>query len=158
MTLYWGFTASNTVLTGPGFPITVGNGPSGVGIVPPPPGVPFLAFAANLVLAFGGAGNQDFFALQTSFILSSTAPPLTEPVTLQIGTFAVTIPPGTFKKTTQAATAVRPRSWPRFSTKLHASGRARRSAGGKKKRPAVVKLGPGQTLTPQWYAAISKFS
>src|ERR1700724_1911231 len=60
--------------------VPVGGGPSGVGIVPPPPGVPFLAFAANLVLAFGGAGNQDFLALQTSFILSSTAPPLTEPV------------------------------------------------------------------------------
>ena len=36
--------------------------------------------------------------------MSSTAPainPLTDPVTLQIGTFAVTIPPGSFKKNNQ---------------------------------------------------------
>jgi hypothetical protein len=42
--------------------------------------------------------------LQTSFILSSTAPsinPLTEAVTLQIGTFAGTIPAGSFVETNQ---------------------------------------------------------
>jgi len=92
-------TATNAVATVP-----VGIHPLAVGIIPPPPGVPFLAFAANLVLAFGGAGNQDFLALQTSFILSSTAPginPLTQPVTFQAGTFAVTIPPGSFKLTPQ---------------------------------------------------------
>ena len=99
-------TATNTVMN----TVPVGGGPSGVGIVPPPPGVPFLAFAANLVLAFGGAGNQDFLALQTSFILSSTAPvinPLTQPVTFQAGTFAVTIPPGSFKMTPRAFSSSR---------------------------------------------------
>jgi hypothetical protein len=93
-------TATNTVMN----TVPVGNRPLGVGIVPPPPGVPFLAFGANLVLAFGGAPNQDSFALQTRFILSTAAPvinPLTEAVTLQIGTFAVTIPPGSFGVTTQ---------------------------------------------------------
>jgi YVTN family beta-propeller protein len=90
-------TASNTVVD----TIPVGNGPRGVAIIPD---VPFLGFGANLVLAFGGAGNQDFLALQTSFILSSTAPvinPLTQPVTFQAGTFAVTILPGSFKMTPQ---------------------------------------------------------
>jgi hypothetical protein len=87
-------TATNTVVA----TVPVGTSPFGVGIIPD---VPFLAFNANLVLVFGGAGNQDSLALQTSLILSSTAPPLTEPVTLQAGTFGVTIPPGSFKKTTQ---------------------------------------------------------
>ncbi len=41
---------------------------------------------------------------KSSFTLSSTAPainPLIQPVTLQAGTFAVTIPPGSFVKTNQ---------------------------------------------------------
>jgi len=90
-------TVSNTVVA----TVPVGIGPFGVGIIPD---VPFLAFGANLVIAFGGAPNPDSFALQTSFILSSTAPginPLTEAVTLQAGTFAVTIPPGFFVETNQ---------------------------------------------------------
>jgi len=94
-------TATNMAV---GTPLPVGYGPIGMGIVPPPPGVPFLAFGANLVLAFGGAPNQDSFALQSSFTLSSTAPginPLTQPVTFQAGSFAVTIPPGSFKVTPQ---------------------------------------------------------
>jgi hypothetical protein len=81
--------------------VPVWGNPQGVGIVPPPPGVPFLTFSARLVITFGGAPNQDTFALQARFTLSSTAPgtnPLTEVVTLQAGTFAVTIPPGSFKK------------------------------------------------------------
>jgi YVTN family beta-propeller protein len=94
-------TATNTVVA----TVLVGNSPSGVGIVPPPPGVPFLAFSANLDIRFtGGAINQDAFALQSGFALSSTAPainPLIQPVTLQAGTFAVTIPPGSFVKATK---------------------------------------------------------
>jgi YVTN family beta-propeller protein len=46
-------TATNTVVA----TVPVGSGPSGVGIIPD---VPFVGFGANLVLAFGGAGNQDF--------------------------------------------------------------------------------------------------
>ena len=91
-------TTSNTVVAA----VPVGSGPVAVGIGPP--GIPFLAFGANLVIAFGGAPNQDSFALQTSFILSSTAPvinPFTEAVTLQAGTLPVTIPPGSFVETKQ---------------------------------------------------------
>jgi YVTN family beta-propeller protein len=90
-------TATNNVVATVG----VGNEPSGVGIIPPPPGTPFLALSANLEIAFGTAPNQDAFVLGSGFTLSSTAPvinPLTAAVTLQIGTFAVTIPPGSFKK------------------------------------------------------------
>ena len=88
-------TATNTVVA----TVAVGHNPFGVGIVPPPPGVPFLAFNANLDIAFGTSPNTDAFTLGTSFTLSSTAPainPVTQPVTLQAGTFAVTIPPGSF--------------------------------------------------------------
>jgi YVTN family beta-propeller protein len=80
-------TATNTVVaTAP-----VGTNPFGVGIVPPPVVVPFVAFSAQLQIAFGSA-----FALESSFTLSSTAPginPVTEPVTLRVGTFTITIPP-----------------------------------------------------------------
>jgi hypothetical protein len=78
----------------------VGSEPVGIGIIPPPPGVPFLAFNAVLDIDFGTAPNTDAFTLGTSFILSSTAPvfnPLTQAVTRQIGTFSATIPAGSFK-------------------------------------------------------------
>ncbi len=77
--------------------VAVGNGPIGVGIMPPPAGVPFLAFNAKLQIHFGREPNTDAFALESSFTLSSTAPainPVTQPVTLQAGTFTTTIPPG----------------------------------------------------------------
>jgi YVTN family beta-propeller protein len=89
-------TATNMVAT-----IQVGNHPDFVGIVPPPVGVPFLAFNAKLEIDLDRAPKEDHFELQSSFTLSSTAPrinPVTEPVTLQIGTFSTTIPPGSFKK------------------------------------------------------------
>jgi YVTN family beta-propeller protein len=76
--------------------------PSGVAIVPPPVGVPFLAFSAQLQLDVNTTPTKDAFALESSFTLSSTAPainPLTQPVTFQVGTFAATIPPGSFKQT-----------------------------------------------------------
>ncbi len=93
-------TATNTVVA----TVPVGINPLRVGIVPPPPGVPFFAFNASLNIAFGSAPNTDAFALGSGFTLSSTAPvfnPLTQPITLQIGTFAVTIPAGSFKKNKQ---------------------------------------------------------
>jgi hypothetical protein len=65
--------------------------------MPPPQGVPFLAFGGQLQIHFGRRPNTDVFALQSSFTLSSTAPvidPVTQPVTLQVGTFTTTIPPG----------------------------------------------------------------
>jgi YVTN family beta-propeller protein len=96
-------TATNTVTA----TVAVGSGPIGVGIIPPSTTVPFLAFSAQLQIAFGRAPNQDAFALESSFTLSSTAPainPVTQPVALQVGTFSTTIPPGSFKKTGQLFT------------------------------------------------------
>ncbi len=82
--------------------IGVGSFPTALAIVPPPPGVPFLGFGAILNIAFGTGPNTDAFQLGTSFTLSSTAPafnPLTQTVTLQIGTYAATIPAGSFHET-----------------------------------------------------------
>ncbi len=90
-------TATSTVAA----TVPVGTHPSGVGIMPPPPGVPFLAFNAHLQIQFGSKPNLDAFGLGSGFTLSSTAPainPLIEPVTLQIGTFSTTIPAGSFKR------------------------------------------------------------
>jgi YVTN family beta-propeller protein len=90
-------TATNTVVA----TVLVGNGPNGVAMVPPPVGVPFLAFNAKLEIDLDRKPNQDRFELQSHFTLSSTAPPIhpvVEPVTLQIGSFSTTIPPGSFKK------------------------------------------------------------
>jgi YVTN family beta-propeller protein len=89
-------TATNTVVAR----VPVGTNPAGVAIVPPPPGVPFLAFSATaLDIAFGAAPNEDSFNLHSNFTLSSTAPginPVTDPVSFQVGTFSITIPPGSF--------------------------------------------------------------
>jgi len=89
-------TATNKVVS----TVAVGNAPTGVGIIPPPPGVPFLAFGAALKITFGGGSNQDAFDFHSNFTLSSAASinPVTEPVTLQIGTFTMKIPPGSFIK------------------------------------------------------------
>jgi len=90
-------TATNTVVA----TVLVGGNPTGVGIVPPPVGVPFLAFNAKLEIDLDRKPNKDRFELESHFTLSSTAPgihPVVEPVTLQIGTFSITIPPGSFKK------------------------------------------------------------
>jgi YVTN family beta-propeller protein len=88
-------TATNTVVA----TVPVGSTPGFVGIVPPPLGVPFLTFNAELAIQFGGTPNQDAFGLGSNFTLSSTAPainPVTQPVTLQVGSFATTIPIGSF--------------------------------------------------------------
>jgi YVTN family beta-propeller protein len=90
-------TATNKVVA----TVPVGSVPFSVGIIPPPPGVPFLAFSAKLAIQFGSIPTKDAFGFGSNFILSSTAPainPVTEPVTLQVGTFTTTIPPGSFKK------------------------------------------------------------
>jgi YVTN family beta-propeller protein len=90
-------TATNKVVA----TVPAGSVPFAVGIVPPPPGVPFLAFSAKLAIQFGSIPTKDAFGFGSNFILSSTAPgidPVTEPVTLQVGTFTTTIPPRSFKK------------------------------------------------------------
>jgi probable HAF family extracellular repeat protein len=62
--------------------------------------VPFLAFNAKLEIDLDRAPKEDRFELNSSFTLRSTASinPPAEPVTLQIGTFTTTIPPGFFRK------------------------------------------------------------
>jgi YVTN family beta-propeller protein len=92
-------TATNTVVA----TVPVKIGPIGVGIIPPPPGVPFLGFSATtLGISFGAAPNEDSFNLHALVTLSSTSikgiNPLTQPVTLQVGTFTTTIPSGSFTK------------------------------------------------------------
>ena len=88
-------TDTNTVVA----TVPVGRTPSIVGIVPPPPGVPFLAFSATaLDIDFGGS---PIFNLHSQFTLSSTAPainPVTQPVSFQVGTYSTTIPSGSFAK------------------------------------------------------------
>ncbi len=71
---------------------------AGTGFVP---AIPFLAFNAKLAIQFGSIPTKDAFGLGSNITLSSTAPginPLTDPVTLQAGTFTTTIPPGSFIK------------------------------------------------------------
>ena len=95
-------TGTNTIVA----TVPVGSAPYGVAIVPPPPGVPFLAFNAKLAIQFGSVPTKDAFGFGSNFTLSSTAPaidPLTDPVTLQVGTFTTTIPPGSFKKQTDGS-------------------------------------------------------
>jgi hypothetical protein len=70
-------------------------------IVSPSVGVPFGAFSAELAIAFGPTPNQDALGLLSSFTLGSTSDgidPGAEVVTLQVGTFTTTIPPGSFTK------------------------------------------------------------
>ena len=60
--------------------------------------IPFSAFTARLTVS----SFQPKFTLHASFTLRSTSNgifPATEEVTLKIGTFAVTIPPGSFMLT-----------------------------------------------------------
>lgn len=64
-------------------------------------GVPFSAFSAKLEIDFGPSPNTDAFQLNSSFTLGSASDginPLAEPVTLGVGTFATTIPPGSFQR------------------------------------------------------------
>ncbi len=80
--------------------IPVGIDPEGVGIIPD---VPFAAFSATPTIQFGKTPNHDLFEIQSSFTLGSASNginPLAEPVTFQIGTLGVSIPPGSFTGTT----------------------------------------------------------
>ncbi len=80
--------------------IPVGTFPGGIGIIPPPVGVPFRVFNAKLEVHFRKSPNTNSFNLVSSFILGSASNginPPTEPVTLKVGTFITTIPPGSFR-------------------------------------------------------------
>jgi uncharacterized repeat protein (TIGR03803 family) len=64
--------------------------------------VPFSAFQAALEVEFGRKPNADAFELISGFTLgqgSNGINPIAEPVTIQVGTFTTTIPPGSFKAT-----------------------------------------------------------
>ena len=91
-------TATNIVLN----PVLVGNFPVMIGVVPPPPGYPSRSFKPKLSITFGTTPNTNSFDLQASFTLNSTASkttpfdPVTEAVTIQVGTYTTVIPPGSF--------------------------------------------------------------
>lgn len=60
----------------------------------------FSAISAKLAISPGQKPNQDAFFLQAGFALgkqSSGIDPRAEPVTMEVGTFAATIPPSSFK-------------------------------------------------------------
>jgi YVTN family beta-propeller protein len=86
-------TSTNTVTA----TVPVGYTPVGVAITP---SVPFSAFQAKLGIEFGKTTGNDAFQLVSTFTPgpdSTGINPLTQPVTLQVGTFATTIPAGSFQ-------------------------------------------------------------
>jgi YVTN family beta-propeller protein len=88
-------TATNTVV---GSPISVGTGPIAFGLFIQPASSVFSAFTAKLMVS----SFQPKFTLVSNFTLGSTSNginPAFEAVTLKIGTFTVTIPPGSFTLT-----------------------------------------------------------
>jgi YVTN family beta-propeller protein len=90
-------TATNVVVVT--VPVPVGDGPSAVGIIPD---IPFSAFSAKLAIDLDHKPNHDAFRLRSGFTLGSASNglnPVAEPVILQVGTFATTIPSGSFKGT-----------------------------------------------------------
>ena len=76
----------------PGSPFAAGFGPPSVAITPL---VPFASSFAKLEIAKQGFDLKESFTLGAN---SNGINPVTENVTLQIGTFSVTIPPGSFKQ------------------------------------------------------------
>ncbi|HUZ92181.1 MAG TPA: YncE family protein [Methylocella sp.] len=88
-------TITNTVVA----TVPVGGNPGGVGIIPPPPGVPFSAFSAKLAFDLDHKPNHDAFRLMSHFTLGQSSngiDPVTEPVTLRLGSFTTIIPAGSF--------------------------------------------------------------
>ncbi len=75
---------------------------SGVAIIPPPPGLPFSAFAAaGLGIVHGTTpkmGAFNYYAYFTLGAASNAIHPDVEPVTLKLGAFSTTIPAGSFVK------------------------------------------------------------
>jgi YVTN family beta-propeller protein len=85
-------TATNTVVA----TVPVAAGAIQVATYPP---TPFTAFSAKLDIEFGKQPSTGAFELRSEFTLgrsSNGINPPAEPVTLTVGTFATTIPPGSF--------------------------------------------------------------
>jgi hypothetical protein len=94
--------AGGTLTAVPGSPFAAGSGPSSVAITPL---VPFASSFAKLEIT---AGPPPGFVLNGNFTLGKNTNgvnPPTEDVTLQIGTFSVTIPAGSFKQIPQGSFA-----------------------------------------------------
>ncbi len=89
-------TATNSIVA------AIPGGGSQIAIVPPPPGVPFLSFSARAAIRFGTIPHRDDFDFHCHFTLRGTEGngfnPDIDPVTVQVGTFTVTIPPRSFTK------------------------------------------------------------
>jgi YVTN family beta-propeller protein len=87
-------TATNTMV---GSPIPVGVGPASFGLFIQPAIIVFRTFSAKLAVS----SYQPLFNLISSFTLGSTSDGnhAFEAVTLKIGAFTVTIPPGSFTMT-----------------------------------------------------------
>ena len=88
-------TATNTVI---GSPISVGKAPFAFGEFIQPLVSTFSDFRAKLTMS----SFQPSFALLADFTLGRTSNginPLSEAVTIGIGTFTTTVPPGSFKMT-----------------------------------------------------------
>lgn len=89
-------TATNSIVA------SIPAGGSQIAIVPPPPGVPFLSFSARAAIRFGTIPHRDDFDFHCRFTLRGTEGkgfnPDIDPVTVQVGTFTVTIPPRSFTK------------------------------------------------------------
>ncbi|HEY4846907.1 MAG TPA: choice-of-anchor tandem repeat GloVer-containing protein, partial [Methylocella sp.] len=83
---------------------TTSNGGANAGVVFKLAGtgfaIPFSAFRGKLEIEFGPSPKTDSFELKARFTLGSASNginPPTEPLTLNVGTFTTTIPPGSFK-------------------------------------------------------------
>jgi YVTN family beta-propeller protein len=90
-------TTTNSVAT----TLAAGTGPYAVGIAPPPVGIPFLPFNPRLQIRLGSSPKTGGFILESSFTLGAATNginPLTDPFTLQVGTFTTTIPGSSFKR------------------------------------------------------------
>ena len=82
-------TASNTVVA----TVPVGNQPVGVAITPALPALPFSDFSAKLDISSAGFDLTGTFTLGTGGMID----PPTQPLTLVVGTYTVTVPAGSFK-------------------------------------------------------------
>jgi DNA-binding beta-propeller fold protein YncE len=93
--LAYSISSNGSLTPAPGSPFAAGSGATSVAITPL---VPFATSFAKLEIE---AGHRPGFDLKESFTLGTNSngiDPVTEKVTLQIGTFSVTIPAGSFEQ------------------------------------------------------------